>query len=455
MSPLRLAFLLALAPLLCCATAQKAPTPSASPLEAALAEGQKAQQEGKGDLAIAAFRRARSIDPRSTAAMRAYVEAHYRSGRKDEIVRELEPASTSSPDDDVLHYGLGLALFARSADGLDKALEHLTRASALKPDVAEYHFRVGVVNLEAERFPDAVTSLKRARDLDPAQARHHVPLALALARTGDRKGAIEAIRAILALSPDKRDIDVAQKVMARITDPFREFPKAIEPDFQRGLEALEKLDAPQAAIVAFEEILEKFPDLAVVHAALGLSFYRLDDTSRAMDEFRRALELAPEDARNHLYLADLYFSKDRLDRAAEEYRAALERDPLSDRAYDRLGAIAQQRNNPAEAAGFLRTLVVLRPDDNQARYNWGMALLADGQLDAAAREFTAVLSREPKNVEVLLRLALVEVERSRREKDPGLANAARERAVKQLEQVLDIQPENVFAAQTLQKLRPP
>jgi tetratricopeptide (TPR) repeat protein len=310
-----------------------------------------------------------------------------------------------------------------------------------------------VLHLEAERFPEAVVSLKKARDLEPALARHHVPLALGLSRTGDRKGAVETIRAILALNPERRDLDVARKVMARITDPFREFPKAIEGEFQRGLDLLEKMDSPQQAIVAFEEILERFPDLAVVHSALGLAFQRLDDTARALDEYRLALERAPDDPRNHLYVADLYFSKERLDRAHEGYLAVLDRDPLSDRAYERLGAIASQRGNPEEAAKWLRFVTVLRPDDLPAKQAYAVALFQAGSYDASSREFEAILKAEPKHVEAMLRLALVDVERSRQERDPAAASAARARAVKRLEEVLDLQPQNVFAAKTLQDLK--
>ncbi|MGC4114881.1 MAG: tetratricopeptide repeat protein [Myxococcales bacterium] len=365
----------------------------------------------------------------------------------------LEQECVERPSDDVAHYGLGLAYYAKSAGSEAKAIEHLAKAAELRPELAEYPFRLGVAHLEAERYAEAVAALKKARDLEPSAARHHVPLALALSRTGDRKGAIDAIRAILPLSPEPRDLEVARKVMARITDPFHEFPKAIQSDFERGLESLEKLDAPQQAIVAFEEILEKFPDLAVVHAALGLCFARLDDSGRAMDEFNRALALNPEDPRNHLYVADLYFSRERLDRAAEGYKAVLLRDPLSDRAYERLGAIAAQRGNAAEAAEWLKLLVVLRPGDLQARHSYGMALLGSGSLDAAGREFDLILQKDAKNIEAMLRSAMVDVARFKREKDPALASAARERATKRLEQVLDLQPQNVFAAKTLQELK--
>lgn len=440
-----------------CATTRPAGPRSApagaTPAEAATFEGQRAMREGKTDEAIAAFRRARLADPRNPASVRAYVEAHFRSGRVDQAIRELEQECAERPGDDVAHYGLGLAYYAKSAGSEGKALEHLARAAELRPELAEYPFRLGVAHLEAERFPEAVSALKKARDLEPSAARHHVPLALALSRTGDRTGAIEAIRAILPLDPGPRDLEVARNVMARIADPFHEFPKAIQADFERGLESLEKLDAPQQAIVAFEEILEKFPDLAVVHAALGLCFARLDDSGRAMDEFNRALALNPDDPRNHLYVADLYFSRDRLDRAAEGYKAVLLRDPLADKAYERLGAIAAQRGNPAEAADWLKTLAVLRPGDLQVRLNYGQALLGAGSLDAAARQFEVVLEKDPKSVEAMLRSAMVDVARARQERDPAQASAARARAAKRLEQVLDLQPQNVYAAKQLQELK--
>lgn len=437
-----------------CVSTRLASEPAASPTMAALREGQRAMREGKSEVAIAAIRRSLAADPANREAMRTWVEAHFRAGRIDTLIAELEGTCAARPSDDVAHYELGLAYYAQSASAEAKAVMHLARAAELKPYVAEYPFRLGVVYLDAERFPEAAASLKKARDLDPTQARPHVPLAMALARTGDRKGAIEAIRAILSLSPERHDLEMARKVMARITDPFREFPKAIENDFQRGLDALEKTDAPQQALVTFEEILEKFPDLAVVHAALGLCYQRIDDSSRAMEEFRRAIELAPDDPRNHLYVADLYFAKERLDRAAEGYRAVLERDPLNDRAYERLGAVALRHGDSGEAAGWLKTLVILRPDDLDAHSSYGMALLGQDALDGATKEFEAVVAQDPKNTEALLRLSLIDVERSHREKEPAHAEAARARAVSRLEKVLDLQPQNSFAAKALEQLKP-
>ncbi len=386
--------------------------------------------------------------------MRGLVEAHFRSGRGEAIIAELAAAAAARPGDALLHYGLGLAYFAKGAAAEPRAAEELTRACELEPQVAEYHFRLGVLHLESERYAPAAASLARARDLDPAPARHYVPLAMALARLGDRAGALAAIREVLTRSPEERDLDIARRVVARLADAFRDFPKSVEADFQRGLDYLEKYDAPQQAIVAFEEILERFPDLAVVHAALGLGFLRLEDTGRAMDELTRALELAPEDARNHLYLADFYFSRERFDRAAEGYRAAIARDPLADRAYERLGEIALQRGDAEEAVADFKAVVVLRPSDLGSRQRYAMALLARGDLDLAERELGAVAEKDPKNAEVQLRLGMLNADRLKRERDPARAKVFGERAVRHLERVLDVQPQNTFAAKLLESVKP-
>ncbi len=449
--PVRLLAAAALLSSLGCATAR--PAPALNDPARASEEGQRAMKQGRTEDAIAAFRRALAISPSDVDAMRGLVEAHFRAGKIDLLCSELERSLAVRPDDSLAHYGLGMAYFARGAAFEAKAVEHLGRAAELRPDSAEYQFRLGVVHLEAERYPLAVECLKKARDLDPSRSRHHVSLAQALARIGDRKGAIEELRAILALDPDAHDLRVAHKLMDRLNDPFREFPKAIEPDFQRGLEAMEKADAPQQAAVTFEEILEKFPDLAVVHAALGLCYYRIEDSGRAMDEFRRATELSPQDARNFLYIGDLYFAKDRYDRAADAYRSVVERDPLSDHAYERLGAIALQAGDYAQAARWLKPLTVLRPDDPATHIGYSSALHGQGNLEGAQRELEQILNKDPKNLEALSRLGTLLAQRRMETKDPVLAKALGEQAARCFEAVLDQQPQNVYAAKMLQSLK--
>lgn len=420
--------------------------------ETELARASRLIHEKQADQALKELRKIIAREPQSTDAMRLFVEAGFRSGQISTVIGELSKELQLSPGSPNLHYGLGIALYAQSAAQETQALEHLKEAIAAAPQVAEYHFRAGLIHLDAERFDEALTALRKAAELDPNASRHHISLAQAQARTGDRKGALDSLRAVLNLSPRPTDIKVAADVIARLNLPFREVPKVVSEEFERGLNYMQA-DAPQQAMVTFQEILQKFPDLASVHAALGLCFQRIDDASRAIEEFRYAIELTPSDPLNHLYLADIYFAKERFDRAAESYRKVLDLDPLNAHAYERLGAMALQLSDFAQAESYYRHLVTLSPQDDGARLAYGAALTGADMLDEAEAVYQGLLRKNPKNIEVLMRMGMLHMERRKREEtNPEKAREWGGKAAGFFEKVLDLQPQNVFAARMLQTL---
>ncbi|MDR0965478.1 MAG: tetratricopeptide repeat protein [Myxococcales bacterium] len=402
--------------------------------------------------AMGAARQLLAREPDSSDAMRLFVEAAFRGGQIIPALDELSAKIAVEPGRANLHYGKGIGLYAQSAAQETSALEHLNQAAQLSPYVAEYFFRIGLIHLDAERFEEAMTALARARDLDRDQSRHHISLAQAQARTGDRQGALDSLRAVLDLSPRGTDLEVAQQVISKLNMPFREIPKIVAEEFERGLNYMQH-DAPQQAMVTFQEILQKFPDLAAVHAALGLCFQRIDDASRAMEEFRYAIELSPKDPLNHLYLANLYFSKERYDRATASYRTVIEQDPLNVHAYERLGQMAVQVSDFATAAMWLKRLITLRPKDLMARLSYGAVLGNQEKFAEAEAVFQKLLDEDGKNVEVLMRLGLLYWERRKREEfNPENARRLAEKAAGYFEKVLDLQPQNVMAARMLQDL---
>lgn len=435
------------------AAAGCASTPSAArPNETDLMRGEQLLRDKRPADAIAPLRQALSLSPDSVDAMRLFVEAAFRSGQIAPILGELSAQIALEPSRANLHYGMGIGLYAQSAAQEAPALECLGRAAELAPNVAEYHFRIGLIHLDAERFEEAMAALERARDLDPAPSRHHISLAQAQARTGDRQGALDSLRAVLDLAPRGTDLEVAAQVVSRLNLPFREIPKVVAEEFERGLNYM-NYDAPQQAMVTFQEILQKFPDLAAVHAALGLCFQRIDDASRAIEEFRYAIELAPKDPLNHLYLANLYFAKERYDRAMSGYQAVIEEDPLNVHAYERLAEMSLQTSDFAAAEKWLKRLIALKPTDQRARLSYGAALIGQEKLDEAEAVLQQLLGEDGKNVEVLMRLGMLDMERRKREEtNPERARQLGERAAGYFERVLDLQPQNVFAAKMLQSI---
>ncbi|HET9450237.1 MAG TPA: tetratricopeptide repeat protein, partial [Aggregicoccus sp.] len=212
-------------------------------------------------------------------------------------------------------------------------------------------------------------------------------------------------------------------------------------------------DAPQQAIVAFEELLRDYPDVAVVHALLGLAYQRLDDAGRAVDEYRRALELSPGDGKTHQYLAELYLARQRPEAARVELERAVALHPLLDGAWFQLGDVQLQRRDLPGARRAFGVLRHLQPESPAARGKLALVLQLEGDWAGAERELRAVLSRDPENVEFALRLGLLHTERAGRAATEPARRSASEEAQRWLRQVLQAQPENAVASRALASLR--
>ena len=390
-------------------------------------------------------------DPADLEVARWLVDAHLKAGTAGPLARRL--ASPWPAREEVRHYMLGLLLFGRSAGEARAAVGELEQAIALAPGNAELHYRLGLVLLETEAYPPAAAALRKVRELAPGHRAVLLPLSRALARTGDRDGAVEALRLLVRSGPTPAEVKTARALMAEIDDPFGSIPKAAQARLDEGLKWLHDYDAPQPAIVAFEEILRDFPDLGPVHALLGLAHQRLDDGGRAMEAFRRAIELQPGSGRNHFYLGEVYRARQRPETAREHYGRALALDPLLDDAYLRLGDVALDRRELEEARDAYFALAHLQPGSISAHGKLAAVLQLQGELGEADRELRAALELGPDSLELQLRLGLLHAERSLKAKGAGERRQASAEAARWLRRVLDAQPENALASRTLETLR--
>lgn len=112
-----------------------------------------------------------------------------------------------------------------------------------------------------------------------------------------------------------------------------------------------------------------------------------------------------------------------------------------------------QLSDFAQAETYYRRLVTLRPQDDSASLAYGAALTGAEMLDEAETVYRGLLRKNPKNIEVLMRLGMLHMERRKREEtNPEKAREWGAKAAVFFEKVLDLQPQNVFAARMLQTL---
>lgn len=327
------------------------------------------------------------------------------------------------------------------------------RANELAPDEPEFAYRLGVALVESEHYEAALPSLRRAIALQPTKASWSLPLAKALARTGDQRGAVEALRVVVTGAATLSEVKTARLLMDQIVDPFSGVPQSARPRLEQALQWLELGDVPQQAIVALEELLQEFPDQAIIHSLLGLSYARLDDAGRAVDELQRAIELAPEDGKNHLYLAQLYLSRQRAKTAQEHLERAAALNPLLDEAWLRLGDLSLERQDYVSARQQFQVAARLSPDSFAAHGKLALVYQLEKNWPAADRELHLVVDRDTENLEFVLRLGVLHAERFTHAKSATERVDAAKEATQWLEQVLAAQPENALASRALERVK--
>jgi tetratricopeptide (TPR) repeat protein len=409
-------------------------------------------EENQPAKALPVLQELQAKSPEDLDIARTLTEAQVKAGHTDAWIAELQRRNTQG-ERAVNHYMLGLAYFSRASDAGAPAVAAFERAIAMSPNEAEFHYRLGIAHLESEQFAAALGPLRRAAELAPDRAAIRLPLAKALHRTGDSVGAVAALNAVVRASPSPAEVTTARALMNQIADPFAGFPKAAEGKLEEGMRSLQELDAPQQAILAFEEILHDYPDLAVVHALLGLAYERLDDAGRAVDEFKQAIELAPRDGKNQFYLGELYLSRQRADAAREAFTKAVAFNPLLDEAWARLGDLSLDRRDIPAAREAFRILTSLQPEATPPRGKLAMVYQLEGDFPAAERELRRVAEKDPENMEFALRLGLLFTEQSLKSRKPEDRRSSSQEAEKWLLKVLEEQPDNALASRALQQIK--
>jgi tetratricopeptide (TPR) repeat protein len=234
--------------------------------------------------------------------------------------------------------------FRQWRHGVPAALPNAGDAAATpvprQTGAAERFRRQGVDLLRAGKLPAAITALRQAARLDPADAGAHRALGLALLRSG------------------------------------------------RLAEATASLEL---AIVLEEEV-------AIAHYHLAVALDRQGLNDKAIAAYRRAVELMPEMADGHRRLAGLLEAEGDVEEAAICYRRAAAADP--DTTMGRLNEInaVLVDGEPRQAEALLRQAIALDPTSDRLHKVLGDVLALNGHFDEAIAAFDRALDLNPREV---------------------------------------------------------
>lgn len=111
------------------------------------------------------------------------------------------------------------------------------------------------------------------------------------------------------------------------------------------------------------EFITRHPEVWNGWFILGWGLRRLERWSDAAKAFRKALELGGDGADSRNELAICLMEMDDLPGARGELETALRLESENVKVISNLGVLALKNGNPAEAAGFFRTVLEIDPSD--------------------------------------------------------------------------------------------
>ncbi len=261
----------------------------------------------------------------------------------------------------------------------------------------------------------AIDEYKYAINADPASAELHDGLADLYFRTGRAREAEGTARELLKTHPD--DVN-AHKLLGRI------YLRQLGEQQNSVSSASPSGNTLDQAITEYEKIVSLQPKSVEDHMVLGQLYTVKHQASKAEQQFKLAQDIEPESEEVVLNLARVYAEANDLDHAAKVIEAVPEADRTGRMEFT-LGATYDQLKRPKDAIGAYKRAADLQPGDVPTMNALGQALLNDGQLDAALKDYKSLAQADPDDPGALIHIA--EIQRRQAKYEDALATIRKAR----------------------------
>ena len=258
-----------------------------------------------------------------------------------------------------------------------KSLKWYRSAIELDPDFALAYAGMGDSLYQLGRYPEAISSMRRALELQP-----DFPMAPTL-----RHLVAQALRRIS--QPHYVQDRTSRAVESGSGDAGTFFSRAED---LRGQKRYEE------SLKWYRDALEADPDFALVYAGMGDSLYHLGRYEEAVSSMKRVFELLPDFPMAptlHYLTGQSLRELGRYDEAEEHYESALRIGPGFKEAINSLGELLLAQERYGEALDRYRALAQIEPENAATHSQIGIALFKTGRPEEALVSFDRALSLDP------------------------------------------------------------
>lgn len=269
----------------------------------------------------------------------------------------------------------------------------------------------------------AIDEYKYALNADPGSAELHGGLADLYFRTGRAREAEATARELLKSHPE--DV-AAHKLLGRI------YLRQLGEQQNSVSSASPSGNTLDQAITEFEKIVSLLPKSVEDHMVLGQLYTVKHQAAKAEAQFKLAQDIEPESEEVVLNLARVYAESSDLDHAAKVIEAVPEADRTGRMEFT-LGATYDQLKRPKDAIAAYKRAADLQPGDVPTMNALGQALLNDGQLEAALKNYKSLSQADPDDAGALIHIAEIQRRMSKYEDALTTIRKARKKDPENLE----------------------
>jgi len=288
-----------------------------------------------------------------------------------------------------------------SAKHLAEAAQKFEAAVAVDPKFASAWYSLAVARRHLNQCPGAIAAYRRYAALAPDEPEPYFGLGLCLRDTGDRAGAIEALKHYVSIEKrpaSERWVDKAHSVLAELSAPGTapaETPPAadVAPAAVKGggkvAPTPSSAASPGSSASAGSSASPANP--AYVEAQSLRDHGHIDES---IAKFRQAIAADPRHMAARAALGELLLKIRRDDEAILTFRAALDKNAAYPLAWYDLAFALRARGRAAEAVDAYQHYIKLRPADPDPYYGLGRALQHLGRKADSRKAYETYLAME-------------------------------------------------------------
>ena len=151
----------------------------------------------------------------------------------------------------------------------------------------------------------------------------------------------------------------------------------------------------QLALSRSKQMLERFPNSAVLFNIVGASYKGLMQLDKAIDNYKKALNINPDYSEVYYNMGVAFQQKGDIKASIESYTNSLKIKPDYVYAYNNMGTAYHEMGNLEEAIQSYKKALKIKPDYADSYNNMANALKDIGELESAIDNYAKALNIKP------------------------------------------------------------